>query len=789
MIRSSRPGRGGGATWIVVIAILLYILPIPTSSQQAPSLIDYVPKSGPISGGTRVNVTGNGFIITGQARSKCSFQLAGRGNRISAENLIHNESSLSCILPTIDYLTDDQLQDGDRMTRLAITGSPGVFSNSVEFFLYDLDLIRISNISPNEGLSNSTNITLIIQGENFLDTKEATCSIAGSYNVPAHFINSSFLQCLLSPYPNTSQVVIDVSMNGQPVANISPLRNNSTTFTYFASPPQIVSCCFTSSYAQLILSFDREVEIGQEQRPDIFIESSLSCSEIFTVDTRENVVGLSSNCFWHNTLQRQILVELALDNRVQLGSTVDIAYSTIRTRYVQYSRHARGSATVSLPDVTAGSSRFLPVAVIEAPSVIPSCGNFSISGTKSQNGGSRGLQYKWTIGTTYDENGTLIQDSDLSVHIPTGFTSLSVLELSSDMFNPDLLGSGSGSAPLIMANIFDVQLEVRNFLGLTSTARISNISIAETAQPSVVIVGGNEKTIRTSVETVLEARIIFPDGCLMLDQVGSATYTWSIVDQFNRELNLNNPSHSSVLVLPTNSLELDTEYVATLSVEFPIFSVAVNASVRLVTDVELVDLRPRISGGVRRSVGVNEPIELDARSSQYVNTSTVLLGIRWMCVMKESEEMCVLRNGQSLSFSRDNLVQVIASDGLAPGEYNFTLTLSLLSTSQDVIVRDASTSQTVVILPYSIPNIAFIPGPDNAAINLESVLVHKELILNIAVQSDLPGVAQWSSEYVIGKQIMLAECYILLYACTLILCMCLKVCLHPLPVETYSLKS
>ena len=744
-MQSSGRKVGGATAAVIFLTATLCTLPELTSCQRRLSLIDYTPKSGPISGGTMINVTGNGFITTGADRSKCRFELSGRGNMLSAVNFIHNETFITCDQPEIAFLVDVSLIEGNRMTTLTITGDSGEVSNAMEFFLYDLDLIRVTSISPNEGLANSTNITLSISGENFLNTNEITCSVLGSYKVPALYVNSTLLECRLAPYPETALVVVDVSMNGQPVGNIPPRTKNSTTFTYFSSAPLIQSCQFTPSYAQLLLSFDREVEIGQEMRPDPYTSPALSCSDIFTHDTRQNVIGMDSACSWRNTLQREIVVELGHDNLVQLGSTVVIRNDTTRTRYVEYSRQATGSILVSLPGES--SPQFLPVAVIEAPNVIPNCGSFTISGAHSQFGGARGLEYKWTIGTEYDDNGTLIQDSLLSDYIPSNFSSQSVLELSSDLFTPHLFGSGSGSGPIIIGeNLFIIELTVRNFLGFTSTALIGNISRAEVDLPTLLIVGGRTRKIRVSDETMLEGRVVFQDGCQEQDQFGTITFTWTVADQFDRQLQLNGRA-SSLLVLPPYSLEVDSEYTATLDVEFSLHPATVSASVRLVTDIELVELKPIISGGTRRAVGANEAIELDGRSSQYINSSTVVLSITWTCVA--SEEECIDRWGKPLSLPSNNLVQIISGGSLIPREYNFTLSLTLFRQSQNVTLLEMSAYQVVVVLPHAtLPQVEIVP---EEGIDLESMLVHKELILNVNIQSRSPGSAQWTSEYVIGE--------------------------------------
>ena len=434
-------------------------------------------------------------------------------------------------------------------------------------------------------------------------------------------------------------------------------------------------------------------------------------------------------------------MQLASNNLVQLGLTVVLSDKSIRTRYVRYSRLAGGEVSISLPEVDA--PQFLPVAIIEAPSTIPYCGNFTISGAKSQHGGSRGLEYKWTVGTDYNENGTLIQDSVLADYIPTGFTHQSLLELSSDLFNPDLLGSGSGITPITLASSFDTQLDVRNFLGFTSTAHIANLTRAELQLPSVVIIGGDVRRIRISDETILEGRIVLPDGCPIEEEfMTRVTYAWRVADQFNTGVTFVDPSRSSLLVLPPNLLEMGSEYTATLSVGFGTLSAVVEGSVRLVTGVELV---ARLANGVKRSVGVNEDISLDGRTSQFINTSSAMLGISWKCGMIDSIDNCIDRHGQYLTLSNDSLVQIIPSGMLLPGEYNFTLTLNVVSNSD---ILEASTYQIVVIFPFMVPRVKIVP---DLGTDLESVLVQNELILNVQVQSDTPGTAQWTSEYVIGE--------------------------------------
>ena len=214
-------------------------------------------------------------------------------------------------------------------------------------------------------------------------------------------------------------------------------------------------------------------------------------------------------------------------------------------------------------------------------------------------------------------------------------------------------------------------------------------------------------------------------------------------------IDLGDTSRTIVLVLPPYSLELGLEYTATLTVDFN--SVIVEASAMLTTNIELFNLVARISGGVRRSIGTNEDILLDGRQSQYVNTSSLVLDIAWRCATLASNEECIGQNGHALLFSTNSLVQIIPHGALQPGEYNFSLNLHLTSDSQNsTVMLESSTYQVVIIFPFPVPRVDVIQT-ENVGMDLESVLVHNELILNIGVQSNFPGIGQWTSEYVIGK--------------------------------------
>ena len=728
---------------------LLLLLMCTTQTLFALRLIDYTPRNGPISGGTLIHIQGEDFITTGSGRSKCRFQQHGRGSVLSLQNNIINSSYLVCEMPQITFLTESELRNGHMMNLNIITGTRR--SNNVLFLVYDLSFMSITHISPDEGFTNSCDITLLVSTSGVLNTSELTCSLAELRSetlVPATFINSTFLQCQLLPYPETSVVQIEVSLNGQSAANI-PTANDVTQIIYFSPAPELLSCQFTPSYALLLLSFDREVEIGAENRSmGVLPSTELSCEMLFTTAALE-IIGSDSQCYWRNTQQRRVIIQLTTNSQVQLGTVLTIRSDTIRTRYLQYSRLVSDSISVSsLLD----PQLFRPSAIIEAPRIIPTCGNYTISGAKSQYGGVRALQYEWIIGTEVNaSNGRVIADLSLASYVPEGFTRQSLLELPAAAFSDDggVSGSGSGITPVILARNYTIQLSVRNFLGVVSTAHVDGISRAERLLPTLVIIGGTLRHLQSSLENTLQGMITIASGECSQDNDILLQYSWNVSDDTNREVEFDGSvnTNSSVLVLPPGLLIPDSVYTAMLAVRYGGENYVISDIVTIVTDVEI---RAMIKGGDRRALGVNHVIILDGSISKGVTLlpSNTILIVSWDCQVTTTNDSCIGQNGEPVSLGNAELEYTIEAGQLASEiEYEFSLTLSLTWNHTNGIILESTAHQSVLIFPYSVPIVELYPSP---GLDLNAVLIQRELTLLASIRSSIPGNVSWTAEYVAG---------------------------------------
>ncbi len=706
---------------ILLLCNLTQTPPYVCGQQQSPVLLSFSPKSGPTMGGTLLSVSGEGFVQTGQSRSKCIFQDPSHGAAISEVNQVYNSTFLTCVLPPITYLPYSVLEGG-HLLKLSVTGSMNIRSNDDTFFIFDLSRMKIGNISPNEGL-NDTQSLILVQGSGFLDTGAISCSIIADEQalVRATFVSTTLLQCTLPTYPNSARVHVGIFLNGQITASVQAETQDANLFTFFATAPEVVSCQFTLSYALLLLTFDREVEIGGEN--DCNTTHIPTCNLVFSDETI-SLLGNDASCLWYNSQQRRVVVILPPTSLVQLNSLLVLRGTNIRTRAVEYSRLASGSVQVD-----ASSEVLKPVPVLEAPDYIPYCGNFIASGENSQHGGSIPLEYRWLISNNFTGTELPTQDPTLRDYIPDDFTNTSVLIIPSDAFMEE--------------NIYTLQLMVKNFLGLESTA-LANISKLNGPAPLVLIYGSPTRKVIVNAEVRLEGVAILPE---CLNASGLVDYSWKIGSLTGHdEVYLGSiNTKSTVLVIPPFMLTPDSVFVAVLTAV--IGGKSSNSSLQLMT--EFLDITARINGGIHRALGENDTVLLDGSVSKGIDQNVTEITVLWHCTsISDTPSVsllpCTNSTGLPIQLSND-LVYTIPSSTLRSGWYNFTLTLTYFEV-------ESTAYQTICVLPYNIPHVAVMPPRRQ-----ESIVVYRKLILIAAVSSDLPGVVTWSSERVPGEHIWCKE--------------------------------
>ena len=670
------------------------------------SLNSASPVNSPLSGGTQLSITGQGFV---SGLSTCQFLHTSYGSINSNENIIHNSSFMICIMPEVDFIPSGILTP-TAVIQLRILNPPDQ-SNTLDLTLFNLAQMTVTSIDPAEGFNSSTT-TVNIHGSNFVNTAEITCSING-LTVRADYENNTLLKCLLPQYPNPSQVVVDILLNGQESSKVSPSSSSSNLFTFFSTPPSITCSRFTDSYAQFLLCFDREVEVGGETQPAMV--TAVNCSLVLASESL-SLVGVDAVCQWRNIQQRELVIQLTTSSLILPRSILTLTNSTIRTRNVSFSKLVSGSV-----EVQPSTQLLQPTAVLTGPEYIPYCGNLSFSARESRSGGPRSLLYKWNITTDPSESSVLTGSgentltpfpSDPNENIPKNFTSLNSISVPSDNFQ-----EGTN---------YTLTVTVQNFLGQEHSSETVLTKLTAPA-PSVWVVGGREIATTVDEEVLIEGVVRIP---VCLEERAQLSFQWRL------HSHQHTPSiptlRSPILLIPPYTLLHSTVYTASLTV-----TVAGHSSnTTVIISTQRQDLVARIAGGTTVTHERQQPIVLDGTVSTGLTQEVqndVTFSSSWECQELTVTQLSCNSSGQV----KTGLQLKLLPNTLSSGTYLFILTL----THRGIV---STANQTIVVLPHSAPRVS-ISAPNSPISN------HRKLILRGTVSSSSPATASWTTVYLPGE--------------------------------------
>ena len=698
-----------------------------------PVLYSVRPKSGPLSGGSKLHVVGDGLMSSGVDRLRCVFEDSSLGSEVSVMNEILNSSYLICLMPELRFLSSQDLSRGYQVA-MAVTTSAGLRSNALSFLVLNLSNMRINGINPDEGI-NSTQNEVDIFGVGFLNTEEIVCAYGDSeaeiVQVPAMFVNESVLKCMLSAYPSTAQVAINVWMNGQSSSLVVANTVHSNRFTFFATSPVAVLCEFSNSYAAVMITFDREVEIGKERASNTMVVPN--CTLLFDTETLA-LLGSGTQCLWFNSNQRIIVINLVKDSQIFENSTLTFGDGAIRTRYVEFSRLTSGSTYVRL-----NSELLQPVAIIDAPMFIPYCGNFTVSGLSSQNGGFQGLRYRWSVQRVTENGNATMTDSSFDMYVLSEFDTNPLLVIPAELFS--------------ISTHYSIRLEVENFLGLTSDSFIL-VSPLDLPAPSVSIRGSRERIIATDAELTLEGMVSLTNCPIELTNGLSPSWTIALEMDLDLESSASGQvaidevdlgginTNTIVLTLPPHTLLPYSTYIATLTVTS---DTEQTGYALVILTAELSGIQARIDGGIRRAVWAGGNIVLDGRLSDGIRLADTEALTVWNCSDiwsgLESASPCSANVESILNDVESNfsLLLEIEAGTFAPGSYRLTLTITYIN-------QVSSAYQVLDVVSYKLPQVTITPH-----LRLNSIPVHEKLLLYAIIVSDYSGTVDWVSQNILGK--------------------------------------
>lgn len=667
--------------------------------------IDFItPTRGPRSGGTMVTVHGAGFFQNDSSLLGFSFnpesENCGAPYRYtSGESIpvicrfVATEEQLQAQAIPVDQNTIECVTEA---TNLPITAfslqvriANGAFSNEVTFYYDDYSGIQIYEIVPNNTEIDQTS-TINFVGHSFINSSVSACLIydfsscmiqQGYVNnplaVPATYVNSSMVSCQLPAAKAPCRVTIKLSFDGQESGTEIP-GITTFQFTYLFSAPEVRSIHFSSDLSELIVQFDRQVEIVGGML--------LTCRSIFSEETYTLLGGPASSCYWSDNREQEITVSLSRHATVQVGSQISFSEGVIQTQSQPYSYTVSSLPVLVDREINAVQ----PIAILTGPSSIPACGQANFSAVDSLYPGYGGFRYSWSV---------YVEDSSIG-----GFeTILTYL----DGLSPTSV-SISLDAEYFLSNLpYYLELQVVNSIGLQSEPQIQLLEKDSGPALQVYLLGSPERIVYAGENVFVESQVNILPCAQTVQELSFNWQLYRVVDERQQILSEESLSgvysQSADILIPAAHFITNTSYVLKLTVT-P--AAQDSTTVNITITVLPSSLQARIHGG-NRVVSQNRTIVLDGRTSQLIS-NIVNASFVWSCRIVGSLEPCYNQTEMfpvPILIPRVNFITIPAKDLQAERAYNFTLALNQGSfTSYASTIVEVTSFQRPPIVEILIPN-------------------------------------------------------------------------------------
>ena len=627
-----------GNIYMLSLTLLWLLRGVPSAASQ-PVLIRFSPRSGPTRGGTNISVWGSGF----EENTRCNFANLPAASIPSLTTIVHNVTFMSCILPEITSAFQLPGNDTHHIIQFRIVTSYTEQSSEEDFLVFNLTNILVTGLTPGGGYISTNSNHVQFSGNGFVNTSELYCFV-GELREPATFVNDQTASCNLPSITTASLQYPQLSLNGDN-SGFVPVQNDSNMFIFFSTAPVLEMAEFSSSAAQLILTFDREVEIGGENTTSA--TQNFECSTIFDANTN-GLLGEAAKCDWQTSQQRVIIVHLYADSLIMPSDTVTLNGGSIRTRSVYYSML---SATSVVIPATEGP---IPVAVLEAPGAIPTCGMLRLVARNSLYGGGRPLVYEWSVSTGNETlNELTAMSNESSIGIP--------------------VESFDNSGP------YNFTVTVTNFLGLQNSTTIQlHKSLPEAVL--VTIYGSRTRGYPVDSDNIVIEAIVDVLSCSTIDGT-TLEYLWTVTNSSNgAAITLRSTAMNNLeLWIPPLTLQPGGVYDVQLSVQY-----TGQPSTTGDATIQVTGLHPKIvaaiNTGYKSSFRMTEQVYLDTSPSRGLLAGQTYQ-YSWQC------DLCGLPDSTFSSFSSS---LTLPQNALPLGTYQFTVTIVHSST------RASSTALTTV---------------------------------------------------------------------------------------------
>lgn len=115
-------------------------------------------------------------------------------------------------------------------------------------------------------------------------------------------------------------------------------RVGSVTLTVFARAPSVVAAKFSGTAAEIVVNFDKEVELAAMESCGVFFD-----------DVTVAKLGQSPECRLKTT--KQLEITLGNGATIVVNDSLVFNKNVFKARGQQFSRYLNGSFTVNFPDV------------------------------------------------------------------------------------------------------------------------------------------------------------------------------------------------------------------------------------------------------------------------------------------------------------------------------------------------------------------------------------------------------------------------------------------------------
>ena len=652
------------------------------------------PTRGPRSGGTELVINGAGFYKnslsyntsllhcggdTNDVPLVCQFvSSVSDGIRTSSSAYIINQSTIICVAPSLTSSRDSEL------FHVTIRIENGPPSNPLLYLYEDYTVSIVTDVSPRRALLGAE-VLLNFVGKNFLNTSTlvsclingfGTCSsdTKGLLTVPGVYNNDSSVTCSLPPSSSPCQVNISLSFDGQLSGAVATI-----SFNYSYSPPVVNSIYFTDNLTSLMISLDRSSDI----------KPSINCDSIFS-DSTLTLIGDDSQCYWSDSNQRMILVDLSSQATISVGSPVIFREEAIVTRGQSYSYSVPSTVVYTVSSVV---NAVQPAIGLIGPSVVSDCASaavYSVSNYYYQ--GYKGMSFKWSLFTNDSTVTGFLQLVNILNALPYSATEVSL------------------PVSLFQSSVdYILHLNATNSIGL-STIITKTLTKSSSTSLQVAITSPTELSIDYSQVSIHESSLV-SDSCSVSST--SFNYQWrlymitDILQQTLQEVPLTNITASTPLLhIPPYTLNPDQHYELQLTVSSTGTTLSTSDTIRLY--VKPLVCTTSIYGG-NRNISSNSIIKLNGTTLNSISNPSFV----WSCSVLSSGLPCY-NTSHSLPVVitlPSTLQAIVQASHLQAGEsYNFTLLDNKREcSSSSVIISIYQTESSlppfavVQILPLTLP--------------------------------------------------------------------------------------